>query len=53
MFITVIFQLPLFAHLLIHAAAEDMAQIPAVPSLTTLAELKLREMPSRGFSVNR
>jgi hypothetical protein len=32
---------------------EDMARIPAIPSPTTLAGFKLREMPSRGFSVNR
>jgi hypothetical protein len=32
---------------------EDMARIPAIPSPTILAELKLREMPSLVFSVNR
>jgi hypothetical protein len=32
---------------------EEMARIPAIPSPTAIAELELREMPSRIFSVNR
>jgi hypothetical protein len=32
---------------------EEMARLPAIPSSTILAELKLREMPSRVFNVNR
>jgi hypothetical protein len=33
--------------------AEKMAQIPAIPHLTALAELRLRETPSRVFGVSR
>ncbi|HZF38908.1 MAG TPA: hypothetical protein VE715_08795 [Blastocatellia bacterium] len=29
---------------------EEIARIPAIPSPTDLAELKMREMPSRAFS---
>jgi len=32
---------------------EGMAQIPAIPSPTALTELRMQEMPSRVFGVNR
>jgi hypothetical protein len=31
----------------------EMAQPPAIPSPATIAELKMQEMPSRVFGVNR
>jgi hypothetical protein len=33
--------------------AEKMAQIPAIPSLTALDELRPREMPPHVFGVNK